>query len=153
MEYLMIGLGFILVLYLIGSNLSQSQQKKVAKNKEQTELKILLQTFIIATKTLFPNSQIKLLHDRSAVIESPLSNQENKKIGLIEITSSRSLKYTTNEPYYLLIIRVQIDNRVFEERENFVEDLPNTITATLEAMRTKIFSNQELQKRILATTY
>lgn len=154
MAYLMIVLGFVLIIFLISISISKSRWESELDKRKETETKIKLQSFILAAKEIFPSSKIKLLYDRTVVLETHLLNPNGKKIGFIEIAGDRKLKYSTNAPYYLLIVRVGIDDKLFEERENFImDDSSNQVLETLKEMTNRLFLNDELKRRIIATTY
>lgn len=145
--YLLMAFGLISILIWIGSSVSRSQRLKEIEKKQETEIKILLQPFILTTLKIFPEAKITLLNDRGALLKSPLYNQNRKKVGVVEISGDRR----SGSASYLLKVTVLIDDKRFEEREYYVK--PTIVSETLEKLAHLVLTNQDLQKRILATTY
>lgn len=145
-------LGFVGIMFLIGSNISQSRNEEQRRKSEELDNKIKLQPFILAAKNIHPNYKLKLF-DRSAVLEGPLVNSNNKKIGKIEITGHRSLTYSSNEPYYLVIVGIMIDEKSYEARKEHIQENFEILNIVISDLLKEVMKNQDLQKRIIATTY
>jgi hypothetical protein len=145
-------LGFLGIMFLIGSNISQSSNEEQRRKSEELDNKIKLQPFILAAKNIHPNYNLKLF-DRIAVLEGPLVNSNNKKIGKIEINGLRSLSYSSNEPYYLVTVGIMIDEKRYELRKEHVQENFEILNIVISDLLKEVMKNQDLQKRIIATTY
>jgi hypothetical protein len=150
--YLMMFLGFVLIVVWIGSSMSRSHNETQRKKNEEIENKIKLQTFVITVKKKYPNFKIRF-YDRIAVFEGPLYNENNKIIGNIEINGHRSLTYKENEPYYQISFLIKINEKSYEAKKNFVQENPEIISTVLSDLSREVMENQDLKKRIIATTY
>lgn len=145
-------IGFAGIIFLINSNISQSRNKEQIRKSEELENKIKLQPFILAAKNMYPLHKLKL-YDRSVVLEGPLLNFNNKKIGKIEISGHRSITYSSNEPLYLVIVGIMIDEKYYEARREHIQESFEILKSVITDLSKEVMNNQELQKRIIATTY
>ena len=145
-------LGFLGIVFLIGSNISQSQKETQRGKDEEIENKIILQQFILAAKNLYPNYKLRVF-DKIADLEGPLVNDNNKIVGKVEISGLRSLSYSTNEPYYLITICVNIDGKNYEARKEHVQENLEILKNVISELIKEVMENQDLKRRIIATTY
>ncbi len=142
---LMMILGFVGVVFLIGINISKTQQENQRKKNEQIETKIKLQPFILAAKSIFPDYKLKL-YDRAAVLEGYLVNDNNKNVGNVEIHGYRSLSYD-NVPTYLVHLEITILDKKYQVRKEHLQENFEILKGTIFELKNELMENQDLKKK------
>lgn len=152
-------LPFIIVLFLFVALAMKRSTKSNRETKATTEidLKVRYQPFILAVKGMFPNAKILYMNDETIVMEDKLDNPLKKSIGKIRLRYMRAGIGSINEKTTLLYsvdAEVEFSFGGSKRTYNAHKQIKNSNCAeVIKEVYNQVMENQDLNKRILATTY